>query len=195
MDRVPAGLEDHIDHRAGGAPEFRGVAVGLHFELGNGVGRRRDHLRGERLRVIGALVIVHALEDEVILRLVVSVDHEPAEAARGTGEHGLRRAGHQQGEIRVSPGGQREIDGRAALHHLAERALFRLNDIGGSGHFHGGAHGGDLQAHAHQFVFVHIEQEIRYMSSLETGLFDVHDIAAVGYRSEAGVTVRFAGAR
>ena len=68
----------------------------LHFELGDGVGRGGNHLRGERLRVVRALVVVDALQNEVILCLIVAVGDEPPGAARRRViERAVRRARNQ----------------------------------------------------------------------------------------------------
>ena len=97
----------------------------LNCSIASGI--RLHDLRRERLRVLRALVVVEAVEHEVVLRLRVAVDDEPAGAARVERHRAGRRARHEQRELGVAAAGERQLDrdrcpgspGRASLPRFA----------------------------------------------------------------------------
>ena len=65
---VAAALGSDADERAGTAAVFRGIGIGAHPKLLNRIHRGPGHLRGQLLYVLRDRVIVHTIENKIILQ-------------------------------------------------------------------------------------------------------------------------------
>ena len=145
MKRVGAGFEGCADDAAHEVAEFRRRVVSDQVEFFDRVGRRRI-----TQQVVRNLVVVHAVEDEVIRLFAVAVDKWPraarnvvaiVEAARV----GMNRARRQQRQFDVVARSQRKrLVGRPIDDRVNLRSFGLQNGSAGS-HFHGVGYLSDFQ--------------------------------------------------
>ncbi len=90
VELVAAAARDHIDHRAVVAAEFRREVVGDDAELLGGIGILRGEA-GWSARNFG-VVVVGAIEHEIVVAFAASVNRETAQAR--VGRHRARRQQH-----------------------------------------------------------------------------------------------------
>ena len=124
MELVGAGLDDHVDDAALEVAEFGRGVVGDHLELGDGV-----QVRLVGRQVVRSLVVVHAVQQEVVALFAIAVDIRTA-AARGAlpvVEAGRIRRGdarrQQRQRDRVAADERRVDDGFRADHRADLRGL------------------------------------------------------------------------
>src|SRR5581483_7152949 len=127
MESVGAGLDRHIDHAAQIVAEIRRRISGDQVEFLNSIGRGN-----KTYVVVIRLVVVHAVENEIVLLLSRSVHIRPPgaervlrglEAEQVGGDHAwVRNQSQLVGVVR----GKRELLDVAALKHAAEQAGISL---------------------------------------------------------------------
>ena len=81
MEVVGPGFGRHADGGAGRTAVLRGIRARDDLELLNGVDRRPRYLRRQFLDVLGDAVVVHAVEQEIVLQRPGAVDIDAAGAA------------------------------------------------------------------------------------------------------------------
>ena len=78
MDVVGAGLNAGVHHSAGRMPEFCAEIARLQVKLGQRVGRGALDISGSIQEVDEVSIVIHTVQNEVILRSSLAVGHEIA---------------------------------------------------------------------------------------------------------------------
>ena len=158
MDVVGSGLDAGVDDGAGGMAELRGIVAGLELELGQGIGRRVDDVAGAVGEVHHVGVVVHAVEDEVILFGALAVGVEIAAAATA-GAGGQSRAGSQLGNKDPIAAAEGNVIDFFRGHGLANGTVLGLHDgsFGGDRNGFGGGAGLEGDDHAEALLNAQVE--------------------------------------
>ncbi len=100
MDLISACLCSHVDLRSRTPPEFRRIGAGLYFKLLNRLSRY-----GDSVLIDGLVVIIHAVQQEVVRLLADSVHRNRPALCLVLGTlYSLVHAGHQQIQLKkVAP--------------------------------------------------------------------------------------------
>lgn len=162
----------------------------MHFEFGQGVRRRLDDSGRKRLHVERPLVVVKAVDLEIVHGMKVAVRDEPADAAGdgiGGGGCGSR---DEEGEFRITATGQREFDGHGALDDLAEGGLFGLDDGGVGADVDGFGGVGDVEAESKKASLGDVQNDGANLGATEAGSVDGERVGSGQKRGEGGVTFR-----
>ena len=76
MKLVRPGLNHRIHDRAIASSKLSAIGVGLDFEFGDRIHRRLDHVRGFIEQVTEVRVVVHSVEQEIVLQRAGSIGTE-----------------------------------------------------------------------------------------------------------------------
>ena len=124
VEVVGARFDRQRDDAGGGATVLGGKAVRDHLELRNGVNIGLDDFLLAALGRDRLVVIVHAVHQEADLRTALAADRDTL-TARG------RDAGRDQGELKIVPPVQREINDLPVLDYRASRRFGGLQQRSG----------------------------------------------------------------
>ncbi len=124
---VCAGFDDYVYDAANVAAKFRRVVTCLNFELLDGIHAWRDNLRCSALRGLLITVVVHAVEQIVVVGNAHPAGRESAESRTWRGDV---RAGGEQRELEVIAAVQGKVYDLFAVHNLTSRGLRSLEQRG-----------------------------------------------------------------
>ena len=196
VELIGAEAGDHVDGSAAGVAKLGAGVIDYHLKLGYRIGRGLHHLVGESLIGGAVLVVVQAVEEEVVEGAAQAVDVKGAFARIALGE--LAGAGNHAGgqlhQLRILASVQRQLGDFAVGDHLAVFAglglqLRRL----GRGGYRGGRRG-HLQGHIHALVSADRQLEFGH-SRLKTLRRHLQLIGADGDVHEPELSPVVAGCR
>ena len=129
---VGAGLGGDGDGGPGGAPVLRGVGAGDDLELLDRVDRRAGDLARQLLHVLRDAVVVHPVEQEVVLQRAGAVHVDAPGAAEGgaaplLGVAVALHAGHERQQVVPVADRERKPRDRGLLDDRAERRLLGVD--------------------------------------------------------------------
>ncbi len=163
---VGARLQAGVDYRACAVADLSRIVAGLYLELRQTIRRGLGHKACAVVVVHHVDVVIHAVEDEVVLLRALSIGVEVAlaRAARALGRHSARRK--LRNEDPVAAVKWNVVDG-LRVDHLAHRALLRLHQWSFGSNRHRLSCGAWLERHHNVQPLLQIEMQIGLGSGLE----------------------------
>ena len=179
METVRTGLDRSADNAALEVSKLRRGVAGNQVELLDGIGRR-----GVTQQVIRHLVVIHAVEQEIIRLLAVAIDQRPAAikigivAAGEAGRIGRYRPGRKQGQLDVIARGQRQIIVGGRVDDGIDLRGLCLQDRRRAGHFNRLGDLADFQCDVDACNLIQREDKCRVRDRSESRLFHFEFIIA-----------------
>ena len=178
MELVAAGLHDHVHHGSGCAAQFWIV-------IGHRRVHRLDRFDGGNvdLQQAGALVIVRALDHEVVALAHLAVDFglqrtAGVEELRVLELHGRNSRNQVQQALKIAVDAQGRVFDEILLDLQADSGGIGLQQRRGAGDLDGLRHNAGLQLNVHAGVGIDQHRDIPAQLLLEAGRLDGNRIAA-----------------
>ena len=190
MQLVGSRLQAHVDYGAGRAPVFRREAVGHDLEFLDGVHVRLDRLALAPLVGDLRVVVVHAVEQVVVLGGAHAASRKTAGARAG---RGFVRPGRKQRQLDVVAPVQRKVHHFLVVDHLTLRRFVHRQQRGRRGHRHVLVHLAHFERQVHHRGLLDLEHDALAHHALEAGRFRGHAIAADAQRHGLIAAVRARG--
>src|SRR5271169_413188 len=126
VEAVRPGLDDGVENRAISSSKFRTVRVGLYFEFLYRIYGRLNHVRLACENVSKVRVIVHAIEQIIVLKSPRAIRTESITGFHARTRLARNNSRSQQGKLCVITAIQRQRDRSFTANHLAEVRSLRL---------------------------------------------------------------------
>ena len=193
MELVGAALGGHDDRCARTASVFRRIRVGNDLELLDRVHRLVHYLRAQLLDVFRDGVIVHAIEDEIVLERADAMNVDAAGAARRRAAALLRVAvarhtRHRLQQVVPIAQAQGQVEHHAVLYDRAGRGLLRFERCGCGRHFHHLGYFADLEVKVIATSLADFQHDVVMNGSSESVRFYGHGESPDGQRREQVIT-------
>jgi hypothetical protein len=186
VEFVGAGADTGVDDRAAGAAVLGAHVVGDDAELGDGVGRGLDDLVGEALVGGAEVVVVEAVEEEIVRGAAEAIDAEGGFALRGAdaGAGGPHDAGGEVDEFGVGAAVEGEFANLSGGDGLAAFGAVGFKERGFGEDLHGGLDGCEFEGEVDPLADADAEIELLASLFAEAGAFYFNQVAADGLTGE-----------
>ena len=194
MKLVGAGAHDGVHDRAAHAAILRRVVAGDDFELQNRIRRGLGHLIRKTLIAGGIGIVVHAVQQEVVVSAPHAVGVEGAFARwNRVGVNGAVDVHGEQGQVGVIAAVQGQLDDRRRADHLPAVARVRFENRRGAAHVHGLGDRAHLQRKVYALARAHHNGHVAARYFLEPGGLHFHHVSPHLHIEEVVISVFIGG--